>query len=1806
METSENIGKLKESPVAIEAKAAMLDLLPTPVIQIDKDYTITYINPSGVAALGLSEQHIVGTNCHNILQTPQCQMGGCLCHQVVNANNVVTGETVVDPSRLNMPIRFTGTPIKDTAGNITGAVVSLVDISKERELTEEILGLTAEVMRANLTVRGDMEKFEGNSKQIVQSMNDMLDAVAEPVAMIAEYVDRISRGDIPKKNSEEYKGGFNEIKNNLNRCIDVINDLISEATNMAQTATQGRLTTWANLSKYQGAWAAIVRGFVACNEFGNQLQRVQESLENLKTAIVNGQLDVRGNVQLFKGELAVIVRSFNDVLDAVTKPLNMVAEYIERIAKGYLPNKIIDEYKGDFNNIKNNLNSLIDGFQGVTTVADAIANGDMSVKMNKRSEKDSLATSSQHMLEVIGQFVAEMNNLTGAIIEGRLGVRGNVNTLQGDFAKIVRGVNTMLDAVVGPLNLTTEYVDRIASGNIPAKITDEYKGEFNEIKDNINRCIDAINDLNDEVANIAEAAAKGNLDRYPDLAKYEGTWATIVRELNKTMKAMTIPIRDIGSVLNQMAAGEFKARVTNDYEGDYNVLKMACNGLGEHLQGIQEVLERLKIDMVNGRLNTRGEVRQFKGKMAVIVQEVNAILDAVAGPLDIVTEYMNRLAKGDIPKKITERYKGDFNEIKNNLNTLIETMNNITRFAEQVAAGDPTVMLKERSVQDTLIQALNSMQASIRNVLIEINRQVQTVQRGRLDLRSNAEAFGGVWRELVAGVNNMIDAFMTPFNVMIEYIDRISHGDIPEKITDEYTGEFGEIKKSLNGLVDTTNEVIQIAQKIAEGNLNVDIKERSDRDELMRAMGKIVNSIQKDLEFMDTPEYDQEGLSHSLHQMMASFQVMMGEMEKSMTEVQQQNWLRGGQAELRSILRKEQDVSTLAKDTITFLAKYVKAQVGALYLTHTDHENTMLRLAGSYAYTKRKGNKTEFALGEGLIGQSALEKESILFSEVPDDYMLVSSGFGKTPLRYVLVTPFTYKGELKGVIELGTVHEFTEIHLDFLNWARESIASAFHTAQYRENMGETLEDIRQQVEELQQQQEQLRVRREELEVQARTLHEFDQQLQQQQEQLQVRSKKLEAQTSTLQKSEQHLQRQQQQLQVRREELETQTRTLQESEQHLQRQQEQLQVRHEELESQTRALQESEQHLQRQRKGLQQRDRKSSSQQVKDLENQREVMREKTLALEKAQQLVKEKLRDLDLSGKYKSEFLANMASKLRTSLNRLLILSNLLAENKDRNLNDRQVEFAHTINTSVTKLLVLINEVLYLSKVETGKVELNIEDMSLKGLVNYIKQNFAHAAEEKGLYLRVDLADRLPATIRNDRQQVEQIVKHLLSNAFKFTDQGSVSVRITRPEVGVELLHNKLTLHNTIAIIVSDSGIGISKDKQRLIFEAFQQADGMTSRKYGGAGLGLSISRGLARLLGGEILLHSEEGRGSTFMFYLPEDLQVVQAAPLSDATRRVVLVPAVEGIPASVLPVRGAQTGETTDVSSQPVLHLEEQDASHTCEENLAKTVKSVLIVEDGEIIRTSLAELLNRNDVKITRVETGLDAYRQLQARRFDCMVLDLGLMDISGVELLELIKKDATIPPFLIIMYTGRGLTKEEERLLQHHTKNPMIKKIKSQNRLLNEVTRGLWPVASELLSEQQQKLRAFYGKDAVLNEKTILVVDGDLLNMYELLDMLQEKGLQVLLAKNEQEALEQLDTHPEVNLVLMDLMKPGMKGYEVTQEIRRQPKFTKLPIIALTDKAMEDDRQKCLETGVNDCLAKPIDTDKLFSLLQVWLY
>ncbi|MZR61732.1 response regulator [Alcanivorax sp. DP30] len=962
-------------------------------------------------------------------------------------------------------------------------------------------------------------------------------------------------------------------------------------------------------------------------------------------------------------------------------------------------------------------------------------------------------------------------------------------------------------------------------------------------------------------------------------------------------------------------------------------------------------------------------------------------------------------------------------------------------------------------------------------------------------------------------------------------------------------------------------------------------------------------------------------------------------------EDRRQETIKNHLAELNNRMRGEMSYEQLGNNMLSFLVPVLDAQVGAFYSFNP--ETQRLSLSSSYAMQRRKHLANDFGLGESLVGQCALERKTILLEQVPEGYISISSGTGVGEARNVVVMPVIHEEELKGVLEIGAFRQFTDSDLAFLDQSSEVIAISVSSAMSRMRMAEMLEQTRQQAIELEKQKEEMAQVNNDLEEQAMELSASESRLQQQQEELKAINEELESQTQALRASEESLQAQQEELRVTNEELEAQARLLTEQKSEMAQKNDELELLHHELE---------------------------------------------------------DKIRELELSSKYKSEFLSTMSHELRTPLNSILILSNALGQNKKGNLNEKQVEHAQVIHSAGSDLLSLINDILDISKIEEGKMDVVIDDLSPNELGEHFQRHFSHVAENRGLEFHVNVGEDVPEHFYTDRQRLEQIIKNLLSNALKFTEQGSVTLSIERPDSS-DALPRHLTADKAIKLAVIDTGAGIPAEKQKLIFEAFQQADGTTSRKYGGTGLGLTISRELARLLGGEIGLYSDgEGQGATFTLYLPEgtpeSLEQADQAADQDASisfnaeahtaalvseksaddefvvrEKTVLIveddeefggvllelaadygleghichdgeagleyashyrpsaiildiglPGIDGwevmeklkadprtkdIPVHFLSGRDERKKAldlgALDLLTKPVNQEDILSAFAKIEGAIETNVRRLLVVEDSEIQHESIRELFDQKGVEITAATSGQEALEALRSTVFDCMILDLTLPDMSGFELLELINNSDDYDSVPVVIYTGKDLTREEEAKLRKYADRIILKTERSHERLLNEASLFLHWLESTLPSNRNAPSdSSIEHRDDIFEGKQLLLVDDDMRNIYALSAQLEELGFEITIANNGKEALDALDDNPAMDIVLMDIMMPEMDGYEAMGLIREQARFKKLPMLALTAKAMKDDRAKCIEAGANDYCSKPIDMAKLTSLLRVWLH
>ncbi|SEF28006.1 response regulator [Variovorax sp. NFACC27] len=947
-----------------------------------------------------------------------------------------------------------------------------------------------------------------------------------------------------------------------------------------------------------------------------------------------------------------------------------------------------------------------------------------------------------------------------------------------------------------------------------------------------------------------------------------------------------------------------------------------------------------------------------------------------------------------------------------------------------------------------------------------------------------------------------------------------------------------------------------------------------------------------------------------------SYDVVLKEQSDHADRLAHEAWLRGAQTELVGELVGELSAPDMGRKILAFFSRHLGTSVGAIYVRE---RHGPLRRAASYGFSSAaEATPQVFSPTESLIGQAAAERRRMLLDPVDADYLKVNSGLGEMAPKAVLLLPVASSGMVNGVVELGLPGALDERGNQLVDLVADDIGTSLAAARYREQLQDVLAETQQLNEELQVQQEELRTANEELEEQSRALRASQAMLENQQAELEQTNSQLSERT--------------------------------------------------------------------------------------------EALDQRNTALRRVQRDLEDRADELQRASRYKSEFLANMSHELRTPLNSALILAKLLGDNPQGNLTSEQVKFAESIYSSGNDLLVLINDILDIAKVEAGKLEVVPEDVTLAKLANGLESTFGPLAMQKSLRFRLEVRPDAPVTLLTDRQRVEQILKNLLSNAIKFTDSGEVALVIS-PAAG-----------GGAAFAVSDSGIGIDPQQHELIFEAFRQADGTTSRRYGGTGLGLSISRDLTQLLGGTLTVESTAGQGSTFTLQLPAVAPQASAtqqqpqqpaiytpraahspahanahahaqAPLApkppspvpapqfaddralprDQVRRVLVIedepqfahilydlahelgyrclvahgaadgfdlatqflpdailldmrlpdstgldvlqrlkdsPHTRHIPIHVVSAAESAQGAALQMGAvgyalKPATRAELMKVFGRLEEKLTQKVKVVLLVEDDELQRESVIRLIGDDDIEIVAVGSGEEALELLRTRVFDCMITDLKLPDMQGSELLKAMAAEEIVsfPP--VIVYTGRNLTRDEETELQRYSRSIIIKGARSPERLLDEVTLFLHKVEAELSSERQGMLKTARGRDRIFEGRTILLVDDDVRNIFALTSALEQRGAIVEIGRNGREALEKLDQVSEIDLVLMDIMMPEMDGLEATRRLRGDPRFEKMPVIAITAKATKDDREQCLAAGANDYLAKPVDLERLFSLLRVWM-
>jgi HAMP domain-containing protein/signal transduction histidine kinase/DNA-binding response OmpR family regulator len=1658
-------------------------------------------------------------------------------------------------------------------------------------MVDQLNGFASEVSRVAREVGTEgklggqavVKGVAGTWKDLTDNVNSMASNLTGQVRNIADVATAIAKGDLSSKITVEVKGEILALKNTMNTMVDQLNGFASEVTRVArEVGTEGKLGGQAAVPGVAGTWKDLTDNvnFMASNLTGQV-----RNIADVATAIAKGDLSSKITVEV-KGEILALKNTINTMVDQ----LNAFAGEVSRVARevgteGKLGGQAaVEGVAGTWKDLTDNVNSMASNLTGqvrnIAEVTIAVANGDLSKKItvDVRGEILELKETINTMVDQLRSFAAEVSRVAREVgTEGKLGGQAAVPGVAGTWKDLTDNVNWMASNLTGQVRNIADVATAIARGDLSRKITVDVKGEILQLKETINTMVEQLSAFASEVTRVArEVGTEGKLGGQAAVPGVAGTWKDLTDNVNSMASNLTGQVRNIAEVTIAVANGDLSKKITVDVRGEILQLKETINTMVEQLRSFASEVTRVAREVgTEGRLGVQAVVPGVAGTWKDLTDSVNTMGANLTAQVRNIAEVTTAVARGDLNRKITVDVKGEILELKNTINTMVDQLNSF--------AGEVT----------------------------RVAREVGT--EGKLGGQAQVSGVGGTWKDLTDNVNFMASNLTEQVRGIVKVVTAVANGNLTQRLTVQAKGEVAALADTINNMTDTlatfADQVTNVAREVGVdgrlgGQANVPgaagtWKDLTSNVNLLaanlttqvRAIAEVATAVTKG-DLTRTIQVETRG---EVAELKDNLNTMISNLRETTESNREQDWLKTNLAKFTGMLQGQRELNTVGQMLLTELAPLVNAHQGTIYhLTGSDGE-MQLRLLSSYAHGGERLAQT-IRLGEGLAGQCALEKKRILLADVPPSFITISSSLGQAQQVSIIVLPVLFEGQTKAVIELASLQHFTTGSLAFLELLTQSIGAVFNT----------------------------------IEATMRT---------------------------------EGLLTQSQQLTVE-----------------LQSRQSELQQTNEELGTKAKLL----------------------------AEQNAEVER-KNAEVEQARYALEEKAAELALTSKYKSEFLANMSHELRTPLNSILILSQQLAENANGNLAPKQVEFSRNINSSGSDLLHLINDILDLSKIESGTVTVDVEEIAFPGLRDNIDRNFRHVAEAKNLPFNMHFAEGLPPSMDSDPKRLQQILKNLLSNAVKFTAQGHVNVRVDLVTGGWSPDHPVLSkVQQVVAFAVEDTGIGIAPEKQRLIFEAFQQADAGTSRKYGGTGLGLAISRELAVLLGGEIKLTSVHGRGSTFTLYLPlhySGPDNVRTTPsvgtaLAEASRAhaltvqaaareehieddrnsikegdpVVLIieddphyarillglardkgfkgivamkgtmglslarqfrpsaisldiflpdmlgwtvlnqlkldPATRHIPVQIVTLEEERRHGLAHGAFAYLIKEPTTDGLVTAfdriKEFTAPRVKRLLVVEDNDVERQSIVELLGYKDIEMTTASTGGEAIAAMFDRPFDCVVLDLRLPDMSGFELLEKMHAEPALEDVPVVIFTGKELTSKEQTRLKTLAKSIVLKDVQSPERLLDETALFLHRVVTDLPAEKQRMLEQLHGSKEILRGRKILVVDDDARNIFALTSLLENHEMEVITATNGHSAIELIRKTPGLSMVLMDIMMPDMDGYETMREIRNSTQFRTLPILALTAKAMKGDREKCLDAGASDYIAKPVNTDQLLSLMRVWLF
>ncbi len=1791
-------------------------------------------------------------------------MAGNLTAQVRNIADVTTAVARGDLSKkITVDVRGEIAELKDTINTM---------VDQLNAFASEVTRVAREVgSEGKLGGQAEVKGVAGTWKDLTDSVNTMAGNLTSQVRNIAEVTTAVARGDLSKKITVDVRGEILELKVTVNTMVDQLNAFASEVTRVArEVGSEGKLGGQAEVQGVAGTWKDLTD---SVNTMASNLTAQVRNIADVTTAVANGDLSRKITVDV-KGEILDLKRTINTMVDQ----LNAFASEVTRVARevgseGMLGGQAdVRGVSGTWKDLTDSVNvmasNLTSQVRNIADVTTAVANGDLSKKItvDVRGEILELKNTINTMVDQLNGFASEVTRVAREVgSEGILGGQAQVAGVSGTWKDLTDSVNFMASNLTSQVRNIAEVTTAVANGDLSKKITVPVRGEILELKNTINVMVDQLNAFASEVTRVArEVGSEGKLGGQADVKGVSGTWKDLTDSVNFMASNLTSQVRNIADVTTAVANGDLSKKITVDVRGEILELKNTINTMVDQLNAFASEVTRVAREVGSeGKLGGQAEVKGVSGTWKDLTDSVNVMASNLTSQVRNIADVTTAVANGDLSKKITVDVRGEISQLKNTINTMVDQLNafasevtrvarevgsegilggqaqvagvsgtwkdltdsvnfmasnltsqvrNIAKVTTAVANGDLSkkITVNVRGEIAELKDTINVMVDQLNAFASEVTRVAREVgSEGVLGGQAHVQGVSGVWKDLTDNVNSMAANLTNQVRGIAEVVTGVANGDLKRKLTLQARGEIAQLAETINGMIDTlatfADQVTTVAREVGfEGKLGGqaavpgaaglwrDLTDNVNQlaaqlTNQIRAISEVSTAVTKG-DLSRTIDIEARG---EVGELTRNVNEMIQNLRDTTRKNNEQDWFKTNLARFTSMLQGQRDITAVTQLIMSELAPLVNAQAGGFYMADASEGDACLRLIAGYALPRHRRQMKAIPFGEGLVGQVAIEKQRVLLSEVPGEYLRVGSGLGAINAVSVVVLPVTFEGEIKAVIELASLERFSEIHLLFLDQLMQSIGVMLNTITASMRTEELLKQSQSLTAELQSQQLELKQTNDELEEKARLLQE----------------------------------------------------------------------RNAEVERRTREIEEARAELEK-----------------------------------KAEQL--------SLTSKYKSQFLANMSHELRTPLNSLLILSKQLSENPEGNMTSKQIEFAQTIRAAGTDLLTLINDILDLSKIESGTTAIDLQEVTVDSIEGEVKRTFSQIAADKSLRFIVARDQDVPKSIVTDPTRLQQVLKNLLSNAFKFTSDGAVTLHVSMVN------DRRLPVRGpAVAFSVSDTGIGIPQDKFNVIFEAFQQADMGTSRKFGGTGLGLAISREIAGLLGGEIGVESAVGVGSTFTLYHPAQRATTQrteaalihaarseaAAHLHETTeqlqRRITVAQApvvddrdgiapedrtllvIEDDPtfakllAAFAHERGFKTivahagreaielankyvpdaitldvglpdidgwqvldtikrGSATShipvhvisgdehqqraLQAGAVAHLQKPVSEEALMETFDRLLgfaenrgKNVLVVEDDITQLNAMVGLIGTGEMQVTAVSSADAALLAASQQKFDCIVIDLGLPDMAGDRLIEQLRERPGSDTVPIIVYTGRELTRDDEAHLRRLSSTIIVKDGHAPERLLDELNFFLHRVEADL--GPAKKLGGGDLNGTSLLSKHVLVVDDDARNIFALEAALRSYGMHVLSAESGMQGIEILRSRNDIDIVLMDIMMPEMDGYETIRRIRAEERTSNIPIIALTAKAMKGDRDACIAAGASEYVSKPVDIDQLTSLLKICL-